>query len=86
MSRLCQTRTRTAFRETNEAALFEARTTIGSTEWLFRAQRRQLRMHVGYIWTAWAIVGSVMALESTIAPWWAWLLWLFVIALLVPWK
>ena len=43
-------------------------------------------MHVGYIWTAWAAVGSVMALESTIAPWWGWLLWLFVIALLVPWN
>ena len=43
-------------------------------------------MHVGYIWTLWAIVGLVMVLESEIAPWWAWLLWLFVIVLLVPWN
>ena len=41
-------------------------------------------MHVGYIWTAWAIVGLVMVLESEIAPWWAWLLWLLVVGLLVP--
>ena len=43
-------------------------------------------MHVGYIWTLWASVGLVMVLESEIAPWWAWVLWLFVIVLLVPWN
>ena len=43
-------------------------------------------MHVGYFWAAWAIVGLVMVLESAITPWWAWVLWLFVMVLLVPWN